>query len=338
MQIDIKTSSVAPVRQTFSYVARRLGNDKAASRYQEATFDLQPEANFHYRPLWDVRHELYDRSRTAVTMADWYDCKDPRQFYYGTYTTTRARQQETAEKHFSFVEKRGLLTALPEADHARLAYCLLPLRHVEWGANMNNCAITAYGWGAAITQATMFHTMDRLGLAQYLSRIGLLLDGSTGESLAQARADWLESPDWQPMRRLVEDSLVLEDWCELFLMQNFVLDGLLYPLVFQRFDARIAAQTGPGLSLCLEFFANWFDETRRWVDAVLKTIAAESPENAQILSRWYQHWRARGAEALAPYATHLFGEEASAECEGVLTELDARARKLGLTVQAEATA
>ena len=48
MQIDIKTSAVEQVRQTFSHVARRLGADKPASRYQEATFDLQPEVNFHY--------------------------------------------------------------------------------------------------------------------------------------------------------------------------------------------------------------------------------------------------------------------------------------------------
>lgn len=34
MQIDIKTSAVQPIRQTFSHVARRLGADKPASRYQ----------------------------------------------------------------------------------------------------------------------------------------------------------------------------------------------------------------------------------------------------------------------------------------------------------------
>ena len=52
MQIDIKTSSVEQLRHTFSHVARFLGGDKPASRYQEATIGLQPEVNFHYRPLW----------------------------------------------------------------------------------------------------------------------------------------------------------------------------------------------------------------------------------------------------------------------------------------------
>jgi phenol hydroxylase P1 protein len=335
VQIDIKTTSITPIRQTFSYTARRIGNDKAASRYQEAMYELQPEVNFHYRPLWDPGRDIYDKRRTRLVMADWYAFKDPRQFYYGTYTTTRARQQDAAEKHFEFVDKRGLLRNLPDADRARLAFCLVPLRHVEWGANMNNTAVTSYAWGSAITQATMYHTMDRLGLAQYLSRIGLLLDGNSGDALSQGKTDWMEHADWQPLRRFVEDQLVIDDCMELFFSQNLVLDGLLYPLVFQRFDARVSAQHGPALSLCTEFFGNWFDETRRWVDAVLKTAVSESADNAALVSGWYRSQRNAAAAALMPYARHLLGDEAEAELAAVVGELDARVAKQGLRTQGE---
>ena len=68
---------------------------------------------------------------------------------------------------------------LDDETRASLQAVLVPLRHYEWGANMNNAYCTAYGWGAAVTQPCMFATMDRLGLAQYLSRIGLLLDGNS---------------------------------------------------------------------------------------------------------------------------------------------------------------
>ncbi|HAN3717834.1 TPA: phenol hydroxylase, partial [Escherichia coli] len=51
MQIDIKTSSVKPLRNTYAYIEKRFG-DKPASRYQEATYDIQEEINFHYKPLW----------------------------------------------------------------------------------------------------------------------------------------------------------------------------------------------------------------------------------------------------------------------------------------------
>jgi phenol hydroxylase P1 protein len=338
MQIDIKTSAVQPVRQTFSHIARRLGADKPASRYQEATFDLQPEVNFHYRPLWQPQYELYDKARTAIRMNDWYAFKDPRQYYYGAYTIARARQQDTMEKNIEFVTRRALLSGLPDEQKERIASIMVPLRHVEWAANTNNCFVTAYGWGTAITQATMYHSMDRLGLAQYLSRVGLVLDGNLGSSLVAGKAAWLDAPMWQPLRRLVEDLMVVQDWFETFTAQNAVLDGLLYPLVYRHIDARLSAQCGAGLGMLNEFAIAWFDETSRWVDATLKTAAAESPENTALLACWIEIWRTRALEALRPLAQHALGEQ---DAETALAEIDtaftARMTKTGIAIGESAT-
>lgn len=302
MSVDIKTAGIAPVRQTFSHVARRLGGDKPASRYQEATFDLQADCNFHYRPLWDPERELYDRRRTAIVMADWYSFKDPRQFYYGAYVLNRARLQETAENNFDFAAKHALLAGLPADMLRRIQAVLLPLRHLEYAANLNNCAISAYGWGSAFTQCTTFAMMDRLGIAQYLSRIGLLIDGNTGTTLKTAKQSWLEDAPWQPLRRLAEDSLVTADWFELFVAQNLVIDGLVYPLVYQRFCAELAKSGGAVLAMLTEFMDTWYGESQRWVDAFVKTAAAESPANRALLTGWSTHWLQRGTEALGPLA------------------------------------
>ena len=141
MSLDISAKTIEPIRQTYSHVARRIGEGKPASRYQEATFDIQPTANFHYRPLWDKNHEIYDASRTSIVMEDWYAFADPRQYYYGVYTQTRAKQQDNVDNSFKFVESRGLSENLSaEIRNSVLTY-LLPLRHTEWGANMNNFAI-----------------------------------------------------------------------------------------------------------------------------------------------------------------------------------------------------
>lgn len=332
MTVEIKTKTITQTRNTFSHVARRIGGDKPASRYQEATFDLQPEVNFHYRPLWEPDKAIYDKARTAIVMADWYALKDPRQYYYGAYTITRARQQETMEKNIDFAERRALLINLPEGARNKILLGLVPLRHVEWGANSNNCYITAYGWGTAITQATMFHTMDRLALAQYLSRIGLLLDGNTGESLQVAKTTWMEHAAWQGVRRLVEKMMATKDWFELFVAQNMVLDGVLHPIMFKHFVARIDSANGPSLGLITEFMTTWYDETARWVDATVKTVAAESGDNATKLAEWMSTWRARSKEALAPLVRELFGDDADAALIQADTALEARVAKLGVKV------
>lgn len=329
MQIDIRTdSSVSPIRQTFAHIARRLGADKPATRYQEAMFDLQPVTSFHYRPLWQPQYELYDARRTRVAMQDWYALKDPRQFYYGTYVNARARQQETMEKNLEFVEKRGLLAALPADVRELLTLGVVPLRHLEWAANMNNSAITAYGFGSAITQAAMFHTMDRLGIAQYLTRIGLLVGDR--EAVEQAKAAWMEDMAWQPLRHAAEDLLVRDDWFELHVAQNLVLDGLVYPLVYQQFD-RYCAAANPVFSLVTDFMNAWYGETSRWVDATVKTAAQESPENAAVIGEFAFGWLDRFTHALRPLAQRLFGANADAELGQAVEALNKRLTALGLT-------
>jgi phenol hydroxylase P1 protein len=331
MQIDIRTDgSVTPIRQTFAHIARRLGADKPATRYQEAMYDLQPVASFHYRPLWQPQYELYDARRTRVTMQDWYALKDPRQFFYGSYVNARARQQETMEKNVEFVDKRGLLSTLPAAVRELLTTGVVPLRHVEWAANMSNASITAYGFGSAITQAAMYHTMDRLAIAQYLTRIGLLIGDK--EAVIQAKTAWLEDMAWQPLRHAVEDLMVRDDWFELHVAQNLVLDGLLYPLVYQQFDARLSS-ANPAFSLVTEFMTAWHAETARWVDATVKTAAQESAQNAAVIGELAYGWLDRFSQALGPLAHKLFEADADAELARAVDALGKRLGGIGLARQ-----
>ncbi len=184
MQIDLRTVSIQPLRQTFDHLARRFG-DKPASRYQEGSYDIQAAENLHYRPTWDPEQALYDTGITRIVMQDWYALKDPRQFYYSTYTLARARQQDSMEANFSFVESRGLTDLLPTELRQIALDLLVPLRHAAWGANQNNTFICGYGYGTTFTQPCIYHAMDNLGIAQYLSRLGLLLGGTEALELAR---------------------------------------------------------------------------------------------------------------------------------------------------------
>ena len=67
----------------------------------------------------------------------------------------RAKQQDTAEANFDFVENRGLAAATcPDEVRETVLKLLVPLRHVAWGSNMNNAfAVCAYGYGTGFPAA-----------------------------------------------------------------------------------------------------------------------------------------------------------------------------------------
>lgn len=328
MQMDLRTVTITPQRQTYGHVARRIGADKAASRYQEGTLDLQTTGNQHYRPLWDPAHEYFDATRTALEMTDWYAFKDPRQYYYGAYVLVRARQQETAEGAFDFVETRRLAETLADDLRQTALEVLLPLRHVAWGASMNNDYIAAYGYGTGITQPALYYAMDQLGIAQFITRVGLLLAGP--EVLDEAKAAWLGHDRWQSLRRVVEDLFVEKDWFELFVAQDFVLDGLLYPLVYQTIvDDDMAMRGGSAVAMVTQFQNEWATEAAKWTDAQVKAACAESDANRALIVGWISKWKARIVPALLPIAQLALGDRAEAAIEEVVDQLDKRAAKAG---------
>jgi phenol hydroxylase P1 protein len=333
MSIDLKTASVEPLRRTFDHIAEKIGPDKNASRYQESVWGLQPELNFHYRPTWDPTRDLYDPTRTAIRMNDFDDLVDPRQYYYGTWTIQRGKQQDSQERNFDFVESRGLLAGVDETWTKKIKDLVVPIRHVAWAANTNNNFISAYGYGAPVTSACAMHMMDHLGAAQYISRIGLVLAGNEPAALDEAKAAWMNAPLWQPMRALAEETMVTKDWFELFVVQNLLIDGSVHPLVFDRFDkAVIAGGGGAVLSMLSEFMVDWYAESQRWVDAVIKRAVSESDHNKQLIDGWIASWLPRVQGAMSPLSEFAFALDGPEVMDVIVDELTARAGKAGLSV------
>ena len=286
MELNIASVEIEPKRHTFGHVARRLGEDRPASRYEEAMYDAQPTENFHYRPQWEPEFEIYDKARTKIKMNDWYDLLDPRKFHYMSYVSTRASQNAANEQSFEFVDKRGLVNFIKKENLQKVFEFLTPLRHYEYGANMNNLAITDRVYGTAMMSACLFHAEDRIGMAQHITKIVLLLGDNDVSKLDAGKEAWLNDPKWQGLRKAVEDSLVVKDPIRLFVKQNIVFDGFVVPLLINEFSKDMANHEEMVLPMLIEFITSWYEETAKWLDNVIKVMAAESSENKDLLSRW----------------------------------------------------
>jgi phenol hydroxylase P1 protein len=196
---------------------------------------------------------------------------------------------------------------------------------------MNNASVCAYSYGAGFSQPHIYQAMDQLGIAQYITRVGLLLGDV--ESLDEAKRAWMEDDTWQGLRRFVEDSFVVKDPVELFAVQNVVLDGLMYPLVYDTIiDDVLSSQGGTPVAMLTQFMTDWFGETKKWADATVKIAAAESPENKQILAQWLSAWRDRAAAALLPVARIALGDRTDEVMAEIVQQFNARMAKAGVAI------
>ena len=127
--------------------------------------------------------------------------------------------------------------------------------------------------------------------------------------------------------------LSAQDPFELFVVQNVVLDGLLYPLVYETIvDDVLSAKGGTPVAMLTQFMTDWFAETKKWSDATVKIAAAESAENKQILAQWLTEWRDRAASALLPVARIALGDRTDAVMADVVQQFNARMAKAGVAI------
>jgi phenol/toluene 2-monooxygenase (NADH) P1/A1 len=298
VQYELRYQVIEPKRNSYQNVIDRLG-DQPATRYQEATLDVEPRENFPYRPTWIADRELYDPRFTALQLADPYAFADPRGFYYTPYVTNRAALHDEFGKTLGYLEERGLLAKLPEAWRGVLASVVIPLRHYESGAQLVSVAGARFAYGTSLEQCCTFAAFDRIGNAQMLSRVGIALAGGTGHVLTTAKQEWLDGAHLQPLRRLIEQAMVVDDWAEGLLAIDYV-DSLVYPLVYSGLDERALLGGAGAYSLFAQHLTRWFADQRKWLDALLTTWRGD-PEHGQAnkehLDRIAATWQPRAQEA-----------------------------------------
>lgn len=329
MQLNIANVEIEPKRQTFGHLARRYGEDRPASRYDEAVYDAQATENFHYRPLFEPEFEIYDAKRTVIVMEDWYKLVDPRKFFYMTYVSARSKENSANQQSFDFVENNGLTNKMSDEMKQKVYKYLAPLRHYEYGANLNNLTIVSRGYGTALTSAALFYATDSLGMAQHVTKTVLAVSNNNTSVLEDAKNAWMNDSDWQGVRELMEHTMVLKDPIELLVAQNVAFDGMVIPLLVKEFSSYLAKSGDYTLQMMVDFIYTWQEETSKWLDSVLKDMAEESSENKEHLSRWAKEYIAKAKTALTPLSKFSNDEDLLSEVEQALVD---RLNKTGLNV------
>ena len=317
MGYELRTNVIEPVRNTFGYLRERFG-DRPATRYQEASFNLQAMEHFHYRPTWDPDHDIYDPGYSALKLTDPYSYTDPRQYFYTPYVANAAERYESFAQTLKYVEDRRLLDKLPENWRTVLSGFVIPLRHYEAGAQLLSSSANRFGYGTTLTQAACFASFDRIGNAQLLSLIGLAVAGGAADTLSEAKKNWLYAPHLQPLRRLVEELLVERDWA-VGLLGLDLLDEQLYPLLYQHLDERSLYRNAGVYSLLARHFNDWYANHRKWLTALMKAWTAD-PEHAEsnrrVLGEIVDRWYPRTCDAVLTFAQAIADQAGSVTVVG----------------------
>jgi toluene monooxygenase system protein E len=245
----------------------------------------------------------YEEHRSRLQCGDWERFADPRATTYAGYTRLQAQQETFVDGLLQSIEDQGYDARLPPAAVRLFDRLLAPLRFPLHGMQLLAAYVGQMAPAGRITIAAAFQAADEVRRIQRIAyRMALLQRTHAG---ADSRKAWQSEPLWQPLRKLIEELLVVWDWGECFCALNLSLKPRFEELFIVGL-ARAARDAGdPLLAEMLGSLGHDGRWHRQWAAALAQAVVADRAENEALLRQWTAVWDARVAEALQPFAREL---------------------------------
>jgi len=266
---------------------------KTKNEYEDVTVRQQPYVHMHYRHIFDERdYDIYDPRYTRLKSSDWEAYRDPKKFWYTTYVNNRKKMAEEVENAFNYANELGVIENLSPEWIDALRDLYTPLRHIEYGENVQMQHVIRYALGSAIEQCATYQAYDKTGRAQWISQWAMNMQEHHGDFLTHGKQVLLNEPAFQPLRRYVEEVLVTDDWAEVLVAENLTLDLLLGNLMYREFNKEAIKQGDTHLSIMNLVIGKQLDWHRDWAFSLFKLLAEDKAESRwdYLKSLGYEEW------------------------------------------------
>lgn len=304
----------APAKTTGAESARDFTFIKPAKRrvteYEAVTLRQQWETGGfdkggHFLTPADGRAPWRAES-TALAHPDWFAFRDPAQLWQRPYVRMQAEQERAIER---MTEDTAAAGAFADIDRAWLDHFVAG--HYRVWSFFENGLFRAFApaqreaLSDILGNALCFQAFDQMRHAQAIvSHLVAVEAAVPGVSDAGAKQRWLNEPAYQPMRRLVEQLVATNDWCEIPVATNLVI----LPLLAEVAVSGLIRRQGPLYQDSVApFIVLTAERDRRrnvaWTQALVRMVtAADVPAaaaNRAVIEGWLATWQGRTLEAIA---------------------------------------
>jgi toluene monooxygenase system protein E len=249
---------------------------------------------------------------SLLRLADPERFADPRETTYSRYVARCADGEAYAEGVTASMDENRYDEGLAPAWKQMLAGVLGALRFPIHGFQMASAYIGQMAPSGKMAVCALFQTADEVRRVQ---RIAYRLTELVGESSAvgHGKASWEGDAAWQPLRELVERTLIVFDWGEALVALNVCIKPIVDE-VFMIHLASVAKEHGDyqltELFGSLATSCRWHGD---WAFALLDLAFQQDRRNCDVASAWVSSWQPRAVEAARALEPVVPGAAGAAE-------------------------
>jgi Methane/Phenol/Toluene Hydroxylase len=246
---------------------------------------------------------------TALKHPDWFAFRDPAQLWQRPYVRLQGEQERSIERMTEDAIEAG---TFKEMDRRWLDEYVAG--HYRVWSFFENGLFRAFApaqreaLADCLGNVLAFQAFDQMRHAQAIVSLLVAIESAVpGVSDAGAKQQWLENPAYQPMRKVCEQMVVTNDWCEVGIATNLVLLPVIAEVAIGGLVRKPGARHGDSVS---PFIALTAERDRRrntaWAQALVRMVTQSdvpaATENLATCKAWIAKWQPRALAAVAGLA------------------------------------
>lgn len=296
--MTVEPAAVAKAPRDFTYIKPRK---RRVSEYEAVTCYTQPDPEAFDKEGWYLRtaegRTAWMRESTQLVHPHWFDFRDPASQWQRTYVRMQDEQEgsiaricEDAAADGSLVRMDPVWTKEVVAGHYRV------WSFFEYGLFRAFAVQQREALADTIGNCFAFEAVDRTRAAQaaviYLMDLEDSLEGFKDHG---AKDRWLKDPLYQPLRSLVEHLMALQDWAELAVATNLIVDPIVTQVGLSSLVRRFGSYHGDEVT---PYIVSTSDRDRRrnlaWTEELVRMVTAEglgsADANRAVIQGWIDTW------------------------------------------------
>ncbi len=270
------------------------------------------------------------RDDGGLKVGDWEAFRDPDAMIYRLYNQQQDRAESFVDQAIEqYTERTNGDGGLDGRCVRLLARVLAPSRYLVHGLQMASAYIQQLAPTSYAGNAAAFQTADQLRRVErtaYRTKQLSLAWPDAGFGTGE-RAIWEQDALWQPVRRAVEELLVVFKWHEAFVATNLLVKPALDLLSLQEFGP-VAEENGDTLDALIA--ANLFEDAERsmrWSVALSRFLIEQDEANRQLLQATAKAHASKTHAAMESFGT-LLGEYSERDGAAIRSSAEAGLAKL----------
>lgn len=263
-------------------------------RRDPAPFELDPNTPIN---KWYLRN----REGSALQLPDWEQFRDPYKLTYTEYIKTQKTHETYVDGLVDQYEASGVVSKLDPGWLDTLKSFYVPLRFPLHVLQMVGMYVGQMAPSSFITNCAHFQAADEMRRIQRLAYWTKVLANAHGEEFEQtntARRPWESAPEWQPLRRLLEEMLIAYDWGEALTALNLAAKPVIDALVNWEFASLAQANGDQFLAQLFTEFTNDSKRSQDWTQALVKYMLDHEPKLHSVIDGWLARWQPAALEAV----------------------------------------